>query len=82
MSGLRGSGAANNGFINLGRPGQTSFSIHDAFQEEDDDTDEMIKVYGNDGPVASPNSNNNGGGMPTKASDEGSVKIRMESEPR
>lgn len=43
------------------------FSIQDAFEEED--ADEMIKVYGN-------------GNANPKPSEEGSVKIRIDSENR
>lgn len=63
--------SANSGFVNLGRPQTTTgFSIHDAFEEEED-TDEVIKVYGNGASMAM-----NGG---QKSKGEEGVKIRMES---
>lgn len=55
----------------MGRPGQnsTGFSISDAFEEED--TDEVIKVYGNASPMTM-------NGVAGSKTDEEGVKIRME----
>lgn len=69
MGSLRGGSANNNGFVNLGRATTTTntgFSIQDAFEEE---TDEVIKVYGNGGPMAS---------SKLDQEDQEGVKIRME----
>lgn len=72
-NGIMGS-LRSSGFVNLGRPGQnsTGFSISDAFEEED--TDEVIKVYGNASPMAM----NGVASSKTGAQDEEGVKIRME----
>lgn len=73
-NGIMGSLRGSSGFVNLGRAnGQnsTGFSIHDAFEEED--TDEMIKVYGNGSPKTM-----NGGSGSKQDGDEEGVKIRME----
>lgn len=66
MGGLRGTSAANNGFINLGRTSGAGFSIRDAFEEEED-ADEMIKVYGNN-PTTTSKPNEEGGAKETRYS--------------